>query len=176
MAFINSGSFRSNEIHTGYITSYTIHSIIPFPDKVIAVRLTGKKLLDLLEHSVKQYPEERGQFGQVSGLQFTFDGSKQPGQRLVRETVLCRNKQGEMEPLLEEKEYVFATKSFILTGGDGFPLSMDTGELLGRSESNLSDDVEKYLRNLPREKDKGHPTLNMGVEDRITILNPQTSF
>lgn len=81
VVIINSGTFRSDQIHpAGPFTMKDLVSVIPMQDPLIVIQVTGKILYDALENSVSAYPKLEGRFPQVSGVNFTFDPSKPPGQ------------------------------------------------------------------------------------------------
>lgn len=120
VGLLNAGSLRSDRVHpTGALTFRDINDILPMNDETVAVQLTGRQLLAALENSVSKYPSFDGRFCQVSGIQFDFDPSQPPGQRIVMDSVKCR--QGEdLKPLDLEYSYKTALKSFMLMGRDGY--------------------------------------------------------
>jgi len=70
----NGGGIRAN-IPAGEITYGDLLNVHPFANEMCLVELSGQELLDLLEHSVRTYPDVNGSFLQVSGLTFSFDPS-----------------------------------------------------------------------------------------------------
>ena len=68
-----------------------------------------------------------GRFPQVSGLAFTFDTRKPPGDRVTSVTVAGA-------PLEEGKTYTLATNNFLANGGDDYRV-FRAGEVLVDSAS-----------------------------------------
>ena len=74
VAVINGGSIRINDnIPPGPITKYDMEGIFYYTNKLVAVRVTGAQLLDILRNSVSRVDAGDGRFLQVSGLRFTYD-------------------------------------------------------------------------------------------------------
>lgn len=67
VALINSGTFRSDQIHPpGPFTMRDLVNIIPMRDPLILLEISGKCLYEALENSVSSYPKLEGRFPQVS--------------------------------------------------------------------------------------------------------------
>lgn len=132
IAFMNGGGIRSR-IKPGDITYADLLSVYPYGNKMVAARVTGQQILDMLELGVTNYPEEKGAFlSSVSGLEYTVDTSI--------ESSVTENDYGEFtgvtgeyrvknvlvggEPLDLEKTYTVSTINYLLQdGGDGFIMS-----------------------------------------------------
>ncbi|WP_035711221.1 5'-nucleotidase C-terminal domain-containing protein [Salibacterium aidingense] len=142
-ALQNGGGIRTS-IDEGPITIGEILTVLPFGNTLATMELTGAELKEALEHSVSQAPEEHGGFLHVSGIQFTYDSSKEPGNRV--ETVEIEQ-DGDYTPLDENEEYVIATNAFTAKGGDGYDVfakAYDEGRVtdLGLADwENLRDHV-----------------------------------
>ena len=52
-------------------------------DRVVQLKVSGAIILQALEISVSQYPKLDGRFLAVSGINFAWDASKEPGSRVV---------------------------------------------------------------------------------------------
>jgi len=73
VALINGGSIRINDnIPPGPITKYDMEGIFYYTNTLVAVRMTGAQLLDILRNSVSRVDAGDGRFLQVSGLRFTY--------------------------------------------------------------------------------------------------------
>jgi len=202
VAFINGGSIRSDSTYgPGPFTLRDLMNILPFPDLVIPIKLTGAKLKEALEASVGKWPVQEGRFSQVSGIKFAFDPTKPAGSRV--EWVEVNGK-----PLDLAQSYTAATKVFVALGNDGFDCLANGGcEMIADEESGLmlSTIVRKYFIEMrvieafhsyhspesaakgaaakwlshkkseqkPQEKPQKSPpyTVNPTVEGRIVILN-----
>eukprot|EP00026_Physarum_polycephalum_P007588 Phypoly_transcript_07652.p1 GENE.Phypoly_transcript_07652~~Phypoly_transcript_07652.p1 ORF type:complete len:463 (+),score=75.40 Phypoly_transcript_07652:44-1390(+) len=109
IAFINGGSIRSDDTYgPGDFTLKSLVSILPFPDVVVKIRITGQQLKSVLETSVSRYPAQDGRFLQIAGFSFGFNPEKPAGERvewIKREGV----------PIDLNAKYVAATKAEIET-------------------------------------------------------------
>ncbi|HYH06121.1 MAG TPA: bifunctional UDP-sugar hydrolase/5'-nucleotidase [Thermoanaerobaculia bacterium] len=73
IAVINGGSIRINDdIVPGPITKYDMEGIFNYKNKLVAFRVTGQQLLDMLRNSVSQADDAAGRFLQVSGMEFSY--------------------------------------------------------------------------------------------------------
>ena len=134
-AFQNSGGIRTS-IDKGPITLGEILTVMPFGNTLATMELTGAEIKTALERSVGQVPEENGGFLQVSGLNFTFDSSKDAGNRVQEVKV---NQDGSWETLNDGDTYTIATNAFTAKGGDGYDVfaqAYDDGDVtdLGLSD------------------------------------------
>ena len=90
IGLVNGGSIRADLLYNpGTLTKRDVLSILPFNNPIVKIEVTGKQLMEVLEHGVARSREdnEPGRFPQVSGVNFTFDASKLPGQRITKATV-----------------------------------------------------------------------------------------
>lgn len=174
IVLVNSGSFRSDSLHPpGKVTYGMIDTVLPFNDRIVLALYTGKELLELLECSVAQYPQLAGSFCQVSGISFSFDPRREKGNRILRESVLCRNRCRKMLPLDENEEYICAMKTWLFFGNDGFP-SSDESKILRRTNSTQSEIVCGYFSQM-RGSGTGAdlvPEISPMEEGRIKCLCP----
>ena len=83
LAILTSGTIRTNELITkGEVTLRTINEILPFPDKIVLLRIPGDALQQILENSVSQWPAFDGRFSCISGLKYSFDPERPAGSRV----------------------------------------------------------------------------------------------
>ena len=118
VAIMNGGSIRSNATYgPGALTKRDVLSILPFENTVVKAEVTGAQLRAALEHSVAKIVEESesGRFLQISGLQFSYDGRKPPGSRVVQVTI-------NGQALELKKNYTLASGTYLLEGGDGYAM------------------------------------------------------
>lgn len=121
VAFINSGAIRRS-IAAGPITLGDIYEVHPFNNTIIGLELTGKQILAALENSVLHYPDASGRFLQVSGLSYTFDPNKPPGERVVSVRIHSTAAHPDGEPLRLDEVYRVAIPDFIAVGGDDYDM------------------------------------------------------
>lgn len=167
-AMINGGDIRTS-IRNGDIRVKDIYSVLPFDDYIVAVKLTGRQIVQALEHGVSAVDQGSGRFPQVSGITFTYSPSAIPGSR-VKETYIGGKK---LDP---EKEYVVATNDFLAAGGDGYKVfgeaigaSGDTAATEGISKGGkvVYSDPGKWLKDVVVEYIREKATINPKVEGRI---------
>ncbi|WP_126425397.1 5'-nucleotidase C-terminal domain-containing protein [Brevibacillus marinus] len=156
VALQNGGGIRAS-IDKGEITLEEIYAALPFDNTVVMVEASGQTIWDALEHSVASYPAAAGSFLQVSGLTYTFDAAKAPGQRIVEVTIGG-------EPIDKQKIYKVAANDFLTGGGDKFTMLQDETKLLLKTKHYLRDAFTEYLQT--------HKTISPDLEGRIKILNP----
>jgi 2',3'-cyclic-nucleotide 2'-phosphodiesterase (5'-nucleotidase family) len=169
VALVNGGSIRSG-IPKGEITRRQIYATLPFNNYLVAVRMTGKQLLESLEHGVSDIEHEEGRFPQVSGIRFSFNRHKPAGQRVTSLYV------GDA-PLDLQKEYTVATLDFIAAGGDGYMAfgeairsAGDFNELNGSMQSSrlVYNNPGYFLRDAVLEMLSTGGPVSATVEGRIT--------
>jgi 2',3'-cyclic-nucleotide 2'-phosphodiesterase (5'-nucleotidase family) len=144
IAFINGGSIRINDnIPPGPITSYDMEGIFYFKNSLVATRLTGQQLLDILRNAVSRADSGDGRFLQVSGLSFTYRpagaGFEVTGARIGG------------KPLDPNATYTAATLDYLYQNGqdDGFTLFVDgtrPQKVNVEREADFRTVVEKYIR------------------------------
>jgi hypothetical protein len=103
VAFQNNGGIRK-DLEKGPVTVADIFEL-NFPDELYTFEVTGKELLAILEHDVR---DEKERPMQVSGLRYTFDRSRPEAPRIVRSTV---------EP---DKVYTVGAEDFLSHRGEQF--------------------------------------------------------
>jgi len=108
VALVNSGSLRE-DLPEGRLTRRHLFSVMPFDDVLVRLELTGRELLDVLEHGLSG-PQG---YLQVSGLRLRHR-SVGSGRRVRRVLV------GEA-PLDPGRRYRIATGDYLASGGEGYP-------------------------------------------------------
>jgi 2',3'-cyclic-nucleotide 2'-phosphodiesterase (5'-nucleotidase family) len=145
IALLNSRSIRT-DIPGGKITLEQVYALLPFDNVLVTMDLTGRQLMEILEHSATQ-PYSRLQ---VSGIRITQDLSNAGG-RLVREVRVG------MRPLDLNKTYRIATNDFLAAGGDRFATFMKGQNVLFGTD--LREAFLSYL--------KKHSPVQPRTEERI---------
>ncbi len=136
VGLINGGSIRSNAtFDAGPLTRRDVLTFLPFGNQVVKVSVTGATLKKALENGVSRLgDEEAGRFPQVSGLQFTYDGLKPAGSRVLRVSVGGK-------PLVDSKTYTLATIAYLIGGGDDYLMLKDAKVLVNPEEAPLDSDL-----------------------------------
>lgn len=185
IAFQNGGGIRA-DLLKGPIRMDGVYTTLPFDNLIVAMDLTGRQILDLLEKSAAL--EHR--ILQVSGLRVTYDMARPVGSRVTRAQVkmsdsaegvdkrqsmgASREAVGQAEgatadpvpadgyePLQVEQTYRVATNDFLAAGGDNFTTFRD-GRNLAFGDT-IRDAFLDYL--------KRHSPIDPGIENRLTFLN-----
>jgi 5'-nucleotidase len=138
VALVNGGSIRVDEIiRPGRLTERDVLSILPFKNKLVKIGVTGEVLRQALEQGVSRIApgSEPGAFPQVSGIQFSYDASRQPGNRIVQLKV-------NGQPVSPSRKYSLATTTFVaLDGGDGYTMLKNATVLTAPDRTPLDSDA-----------------------------------
>nr|ACE75395.1 5' nucleotidase, putative [Glyptapanteles indiensis] len=132
VAIHNSGSVRTsiNKSPDTPITVSDIIAVLPFNNAVGKVHLTGKVIINMLEHSVHALePNDTsnlsGRFLHFAGLQVVYNLFKPRGSKVVRDSVLIRCSKcriPQYHKLQEDDTYTVLLPDFIYHGGDGYDM------------------------------------------------------
>ena len=148
MCIINSGVIRAS-INPGPVRVADVLNVLPYPNNVSTVRLTGKAIYRIIEKSAATNPGE-GRFLQVSGgLQYKIKG------RTLAELKFNGR------DLDENRVYTVATSDFLADGGDNYPEFKQD-----RDPKNTGITMAEFMI----EALKRMPTIAAGVEGRIVRL------
>lgn len=120
VALLNSGTLRADVVYpAGQFTLEDLMKLLPFPNELMVVELSGEQILHCLENSVSGWPKKEGRFMQVSGIKFTFDGNRDSYSRVLRDSVVVEQN-SEFVPLQPDKKYSVAALDFAAKGNEGF--------------------------------------------------------
>ncbi|GAB5360271.1 hypothetical protein AAMO2058_000613300 [Amorphochlora amoebiformis] len=132
IGYMVGGGIRGNAVfNAGPFTYKNILAMLPFQDPCVSVSITGKVLVNCLEHGLASYPKLDGRFPHVSGIRLVFDPSKPSGSRVQK--VFRVEADGTEKPLEMDSKYSVATRSYIVHGGDDYDFS--SGELVVDDEN-----------------------------------------
>jgi 5'-nucleotidase len=93
----------------------------------------GKQIMECLENGVSKLPKLEGRFPQVSGISFSFDESKTPGQRVDKNSVKIGDEficTGANSNDFGSSTYRMVTKAYLAQGKDGYPCLLDGNVLI----------------------------------------------
>ncbi|WP_374332913.1 bifunctional UDP-sugar hydrolase/5'-nucleotidase [Aestuariivirga sp.] len=140
-AIINGGGIRGNKQYPAgaQLSRRDILTELPFGNRTVKLAVTGDMIRAALENGVSDVANAAGRFPQVSGLSFTADLTKPPGQRI--DTITIGGK-----PLDPAATYSLATNDYMAAGGDGY-VALEAGQpLLGARDGKLmANDVMAYI-------------------------------
>jgi 2',3'-cyclic-nucleotide 2'-phosphodiesterase (5'-nucleotidase family) len=130
IAIVNGGGIRGNRLYPvgTKLRRRDIIEELPFGNKTIVARVSGKAVVAALENGFSQLDRQSGRFPQVSGLVVTVDRSAPVG-RKVRAVAIGG------EPLDPSRSYRLATNDFMARGGDGY--WMLAGEMRASTDSGV---------------------------------------
>ena len=138
VGMVNSGGIRA-DLPAGDITMKQIQDCHPFGDTLCMVEANGQQILDALEWSTRNAPEESGGFLQVSGLTFELNTSIKSSCTSddkgnftgVAGKYRVSNVLVDGKPLDVKKIYTVASSNYVLKqGGDGTCMFTDDKILL----------------------------------------------
>ncbi|MDD2673158.1 MAG: 5'-nucleotidase, partial [Syntrophales bacterium] len=148
IAFQNSGGIRT-DIPRGKITMEQVFTALPFDNYIVAIDLTGRRIMQILERNARA---DHGLL-QVSGLRVAYDMRNEPGTRLAEVSL-------NGVPLDPERLYRVAVNDFLAAGGDGLA-EFREGKNIEYGDD-LREAVVRYLRD--------RSPVNPKIEGRINII------
>ncbi len=153
-AVINSGGLRV-DIESGEITYGDVMSLVPFPNELVVVELTGDKVMELFEHAASL---TNGVLQVSSHVKMTYDTTLPEGERV---TELLING----EEIQDDNVYRVTTIDFLADGGDGFLTFTEGENRETRGGYMLYVAVTDYITYLT--ENNAMPTTS---EDRIVVV------
>jgi 5'-nucleotidase len=156
IALVNAGAVWGT-IDEGEISLADLTTVQPFFNWLVIMDVTGDQLKTALEHGVEQYGEAGaavGRFLAVAGMTYTFDPSRDPGDR-VTDVMIDGN------PMESDAMYTIAVNDFMANGGDGYVMLREGSDIFntGLAVTNL---LQEYI--------EAHSPLEAPEIERITIM------
>ncbi|MBL8118073.1 MAG: 5'-nucleotidase C-terminal domain-containing protein [Anaerolineae bacterium] len=143
------------------VTLGDVLTVLPFGNLVATVDLTGADVIAALENGVSQVENGAGRFPQVSGIRYSWDGSKEAGQRVVSVEVMGED--GSYSAIDPESVYTVATNDFMRRGGDGYSTFVDNAISFYDFGSPLDVVLADFI--------KANSPISPAVEGRITRID-----
>ena len=121
IAIMNGGGIRA-DINEGPVTIGEVLAVLPFGNTAATLKLSGADVLAALEHGVSRIGagSGTGRFGQVSGIRYSFDASKEVGSRITSADL--QQADGSYVALDPAAQYSIVTNNFMRNGGDGYTM------------------------------------------------------
>jgi len=91
--------------------------LLPMPDEMAVIKMTGNQVLLALENGVCKYPRLEGRFPQVSGVTFSFNPDGEEGDRVLTDSIKVNG-----SPLDIQRDYSVCIKAYLLAGKDGYTM------------------------------------------------------
>jgi len=164
IAVENGGGLRAS-IEAGDVTMGNVLEVLPFGNTMATFGLKGSDLLLALENGVGRAEnpdnEGTGRFAQVSGMRYSWDGSKPAGERIVSAEV--RGADGEYSPVDPDAVYQLVTNDFNRRGGDDYAVFNDSAINPYDFGSPLDQALADYIA--------AHSPVDVQIEGRITRVD-----
>ena len=156
VAIMNGGGIRTDRSYpAGPVTKKDVYAILPFGNKLVALRAKGSVIAAALENGVSQRQDLAGRFPQVSGLSFVLHPGQPVGQRVS-------DVQVNGQPLDENATYTVATNDYMLGGGDGYTMFEGQPTTVSPAEGPI-------LAQVVADAVQAAGTISPTTEGRITI-------
>lgn len=164
LALIRSANIRDN-VKAGKLTERAIDEILPFVDPVTVSKISGKNIVDALNHGAQSplRKDKRPGIMQVSGMKYTID------ENCKATNVMVQNKDGSYSPIDFNKEYEVASDQFTVKGGDGYGMLSDPLSVVRYYYDDYADAVKKHL------KGRSDKSINFHTDGRINIVPSQAN-
>ncbi|MDH3660932.1 MAG: 5'-nucleotidase C-terminal domain-containing protein [Alphaproteobacteria bacterium] len=159
VSIANGGGIRGDRTYDAgtTLTRKDILSELPFGNTAVLIALSGADLLAAIENGVSQVEDTAGRFPQVSGMRYTYDAAKAPGERVTEMTVGG----AALDP---NATYKVAINDYIYGGGDGY-------EALTRGTAIVDPSGAVLLASVVMDYIEAKGEVAPAVEGRITRLN-----
>ena len=131
VAILNGGGIRGS-IKEGDITLNDVYTVLPFPDTVVKMNLSGEDIIAVLQRGAELEPGSGGKL-QTFGLTYTLDGDKVTIEKISG------------QPFDPGKTHSVATNDFLAAGGDGYKVFKEKGKNLYNSGPLISDLFINYI-------------------------------
>ncbi|XP_016971902.1 apyrase isoform X1 [Drosophila rhopaloa] len=167
IALTSPGTFRV-PISVGNITYKQLFAMCPWQNRLIALTLQGKHILELLENGVASMnpsssSPRSSRLMQVSGLRVVFDLNASVGQRVSSVRVRCSKCQvPAYKPLDLEEKYRVVVMDYLANGKNGFGVISENAEDLEIGPFDL-DALIDYMSAVG--------PITTGIEQRIQFIN-----
>ncbi|KAG8327609.1 hypothetical protein J6590_015643 [Homalodisca vitripennis] len=148
IVLLNSGMFKANrEFPAGPFTRQHFAALLPITSAMVMLNITGQTVLEMLENAVSRYPEPDGRFGNVAGVQFSFNPEARMGQKVIPHQVIVG-----AGKLKLDRYYKLATRVYLQKGYDGYTMLQGTPELEVETGVCLTLEmiIETYLETLQK--------------------------
>jgi len=149
VAITNGGGIRAS-IEVGDISRQNVVDVFPFGNYGVKLEVTGKDIVEALEHGVTDYPAAAGKFPHVAGMTYKIDPSAEAGNRVY--DVMIKG-----QPIDLNKTYTLATNDFMAIGGDAY--TMFIGKKIIGEYSAFDEILADYIKKIGE--------VNAQVEGRI---------
>ncbi len=159
IGLMNGGGIKV-DIEAGDVTYNDIFAVLPWENTICTVEATGQMILDMLEYSVKEYPETSGSFQHVSGIKFSYDPSVPTpvkldekgvyagidGERRVWSAEILNKETNEYEPIDPNGLYTVASTSYLLKDSGGGNTIFENAEIVDDADLIDTAVIREYIQ------------------------------
>ncbi|XP_034946724.1 protein 5NUC-like [Chelonus insularis] len=173
IAVYNSGNIRSSisKLRNQPITFSDVLTVLPFGDYMGKTKMTGQKLVEMLEHSAAEFRENftqfSGQFLQYSGVQVTYNLSQPVGSRVILDTLYiqcARCKEPKYEKFNYKQVYTILVHDYLYNGGNNFNMFKTSHSTWINSGFTMDQILANHIKTIRH-------LINKGTERRIILLH-----
>ena len=158
ISYLNGGGVRSG-IMSGDITFNDLLNVLPFNNTVVKAEVSGQTIKDMLEMTMRLWPEENSGFPHTSGITFSVNTNIESsvvldeledfvcvdGPYRVYDIKILNQETGEYEPIDLNKKYTIASHNYALIE-HGSGLSMLKDAVILQNEGMLDvEALERYV-------------------------------
>ena len=161
IALTNGGGIRAS-IDAGQVTLGEVLTVLPFGNLATVIEVTGQDVVDALTHGAGDYPNAKGAFPHVSGMEYTIVTID--GEFSHIDNVLVGG-----EPIDLDATYELVTNDFMAIGGDGYTM------FEGSKQVSLHGLLADFLANAFEGSSEENP-LVATVEGRVKVDVRESSF
>lgn len=111
IGLVNGGGIR-NGVPAGPLTYGSAISILPFYNLTCTIEVTGEMIVNMLGKCIQKYPEEDGNFAQVSGMKYTVHTVS----HTVSDVTVLNRENGKYEPIVADKTYTVGISDYFTSG------------------------------------------------------------
>ena len=118
--------------------------VLPSGNTGVVARVSGEKIVEMLEVASSKWPAESASFAQVSGIGYYVNVQAEAGARVYNVQVI-NPETGYYEPIDLEKTYTVASTNLVLLEGEGGMTMFEGAEVVSNTGILDVEILEKYI-------------------------------
>lgn len=160
IALVNSGVFRANKKYPAgsNLTIGDIHKELPFHNRVMNLKVSGKVLKKSLENGFSRINDAKGRFPHVSGIRVEYRPENPPFQRVSRI-------QFDGKTIDPDAMYTITTIDFLAKGGDGYTE-------LKKAKRIVTIDENRFLWEYVKNQIAAKGAISPKIDGRLKVVQP----
>jgi len=137
IGLVNGGGIR-NGIPAGTLTYGSAISILPFYNVTCTIEATGEMIVNMLGKCIQKYPEEDGNFPQMSGMKYTVHTTS----HTVSDVTVLNRENGKYEPIVADKTYTIGASDYYASGFYG---TLTNAKLVGLTTDQICKTLADFI-------------------------------